>query len=53
MSAVPILMLAARAAEEDLIHGLKLNAGDYVTNLVSVNFWLITGLGHVRMPDSS
>ena len=28
-------------------------SGDYVTNLVPDDFWLITGLGRLRMPDSS
>ena len=31
MSAVPIVMLTARAAEEDRIRGLELGADDYVT----------------------
>src|SRR6476646_7482192 len=30
-SAVPILMLTAKSAEEDRIHGLELGADDYVT----------------------
>ena len=31
MSAIPIVMLTARAAEEDRVRGLKLGADDYVT----------------------